>query len=44
MKTINTISKMISTRMRKTNTATAPQCNFQDNYYGDRICVLPSRK
>lgn len=42
MKTIQTIAQRIRQNV-KTNTNTPVQCNFADNYYGDRVCVMPAQ-
>lgn len=41
MKTLNRIQHIIQ-RIRANNTHTAQQCNYADDYYGDRVCCLPA--
>lgn len=40
MKTIQTIAQRLH-KTAQANANTEVQCNFADDYYGDRVCVLP---
>lgn len=41
MQTIQNIIRQLSSRKTANS---APQCNYRDNYYGDRICVIADKR
>ncbi|MDK2779416.1 MAG: hypothetical protein KYX62_17365 [Pseudomonadota bacterium] len=42
MKTVKNIASKVVRHKTSRQTA-VPVCNYADNYYGDRVCVMPAK-
>ena len=42
MKKVKAIAEKIT--RRAVRPSALPVCNYADNYYGDRVCVIPARE